>query len=276
MDPSRSVLVLPHATANRAPAPASAPDATADPAPAVARVTVPPPAIPRRPWGTRVRDRLAAFFHARDVGPSALAVFALILSGTAAGVFLSGHLGFGSSLAIMALACGALSQSPPPWETRDWDRLSVGLLPLGDLLVVGGLFGGLVGRYPPIVCGLGLLVFVLTAWLPLSKSAAGPECIPGQMGLWRRSERLAVLLLGTLVARPDPALVLVALVGCLDAALRVERLALAAGVLTPGRPAPWRRLFLADGSLEPRTRWISLAAAALLVVLLPASERWYF
>jgi hypothetical protein len=272
MDSPRSVLIPPHAASNSSPTPAPTPAI----APTAARVTVPPPSVVRRPWGARLRDHVAAYFHARDVGPSALAVFALVLSVTAAGVLLSGHLGFGSSLALVALVCGGLSVAPPPWEMRGWDRLSVGLLPLADLLVVGGLFGGLVGRYPPLVCGLGLLVFVLTAWLPLSKATAGPEFIPPEAGLWRRSERLAVLLLGTLVARPGAALLLVALVGCLDAALRVERLARAAGVLGPERPAPWRGLVAADGTLEPRVRLVSLAVTALLVVLLPTSDRWYF
>jgi hypothetical protein len=219
---------------------------------------------------------VAAYCHVRDVGQEPLAAFALVFAIAAALTLLTGHMGLGSVLGVVAVLGGSLATVPPPWASRAGAPLADGLAPLGDLLVVTGFLAAVARHHGPMLMALTLLVCVLMAWLPLVKARTGPKRIAPTAGLWRRGDRLAILLLGGLVGRPAPALAALGVVLVLDAALRLERLENPAhdGSGSEGRLA--RRLVQEDGSLLPRLRWASLAVVAAAILLVPASDLWRF
>jgi hypothetical protein len=85
---------------------------------------------------------------------------------------------------------------------------------------------------------------------------------------------MAVLLVGALLGRPVPALLLLAGVAGFDGWLRVERLDVA-----PLGGAPVRkpsRFLLQDGSLPSSLRWASLAAAVAVLFVFPVEDLWRF
>ena len=94
--------------------------------------------------------------------------------------------------------------------------------------------------------------------------------------LWTRADRLGLILLGALIGRPGTALLCVAVVGLLDAWLRIERLDMPAG-MKPEPQASWlKHILREDGSLEPVVRWVSLALCAIALFILPISNTWRF
>jgi hypothetical protein len=227
------------------------------------------PAVP-------IRIRLAHWMHAQGVSPGALLVFSLVFAVTAALVLLAHHPGIAAVLGFVALGASELARVPAGAVYRDTRTLARAVVPLVDLLFVAGVVGDVAGRSAPFVLFLALVVFVLEAWLPMLRAIGGPLRLADTSGLWTRSDRLTILLLGALIGRMGPALLFVGAVGILDAWLRLERIDLPAGV-RPDLESSWARVLLReDGSFVSLARWISLGLAAILLLLLPISGVWRF
>ena len=265
----------------------SASTATASPPREKTLRTVPPVRPAGNPTGasdlpgvapTRVpfRIQVAEFLRARGVGARALVTFALILSATAAFVFVLRHPGLGGVLGLVALLAAELSLVRLVPESRESADLVRCLNPLVDLLLAAGILGGVVGMAPPAVVVLALLVMVLMAWLPLVKARAGATRIPQTAGLWPRADRMAILLVGTTLGRLGPALFVLATVMAIDAWLRFGRLELPPGLHPQYESRVAKELLRPDGSLVPMVRWTTLGLTLLALVLLPPSTYWRF
>jgi len=243
----------------------------------VAEVPIPdgaPSAIPATPLP--LREHAASLLHARGVSPASLLTFALAFAATAACVLLLHHPGMAAILGFVALAAAELAKVPAGPAFRDAKIVIRSTEPLIGLLFVGGIVGGVAGRGSIVVLVLALIVFVVEAWLPLLRAVGGPLRLPDAAALWTHTDRLALLLLGALVGRIGPSLLFVAAIGLFDAWLRVERLAHPAG-LQPKTDIPWlKHILREDSTFEPVFRWLSLAAAALALFLLPVDATWMF
>ena len=218
----------------------------------------------------------AGYLRVRGVGPKELVLFSLAFSGTAALVFMLGHPGLGGVLGLMALLLGELSLVPPRADRPEPLPLAASLNPLVDLLTAAGVAGYVAGWLSPFVLVLTLATCVLIAWLPLLKASAGHERMALSAGLWRRGDRMAILLFGVLLGRLGPALVVILLIGILDAWLRVERVGHPAGLHADIGPRLARRVLNADGSFVPAVRWGTLAITFIALWLLPQSTSWRF
>jgi hypothetical protein len=230
------------------------------------------PAVPAP--GAGLGRRAVVFFAARDVGPTALAGFGLALAGAASIAFLLGHVGMGGLLGLAALAGGELALAVPAPTLQAGRRVPQALNPVSDLLLAASYFAAVHASHPPAVAGLGFLALVLVAWLPLDeRNGSSPG---GASGLTRRADRLALLLLGALLGRPGPALLVLCAAAGADAGRRVASLGKPVGL--PRSPArePASFAFGPDGSLRPGLRWAAVAAVALLLFLFPVSAAWKF
>lgn len=223
-----------------------------------------------------LRTQAAGYLRVRGVGPRELVLFSLAFSATAAFVFLVGHPGLGGVLGLMALLLGELSMVPPFADKPEPLALAASLNPLVDLLTAAGVAGYVAGWLSPFLLVLALAVCVLFAWLPLLKASAGQERMAPSAGLWRRGDRMAILLIGVLLGRLGPALVVILAIGILDAWLRVERIGHPAGVHADIGPRFARRVLNPDGSFLPAVRWGTLGVTLLALWLLPQSATWRF
>jgi hypothetical protein len=217
-----------------------------------------------------LRVRAAKYFHKRDVGQEMLGLFALMLSAACGFVFVAGNFGIAAVFGLLSLLLGTLVVVPASWTPRSLPIVD-GIVPLGDLCIAGGLLAGVARSYPGVVVGLALVVAVLLAWLPFVKAKSA--MIPTEAGLWRRTDRLCVLLFGALIGRPIPAMIFVAAAAGFDAWLRMERL----DVPGPGKkPRPASRLITADGTFAHPFRWVTLALAIGLLFVFPLEDAWVF
>jgi hypothetical protein len=208
------------------------------------------------------------------VGPDALGTFSVVFAAAAAMVFLSGHLGLGALFAGAAFVLGSLAVVPHPLIRAPFVE---SLRSLGELLALVGFFAGVARTQSGVVSALALVVVALWTWLPLVRARAGDVLLPPTAGLWRRGDRMALLLVGCVVGRPVPMLVALALVSGLDGWLRVARLAgSTADASAPARGAEPRKSWLVEGHLSPHVRWASLAAVAVGLFLFPVDARWRF
>ena len=223
-----------------------------------------------------LRAQAAGYLRVRGVGPKELVLFSVAFSATAAFVFLLGHPGLGGVLGLIALLLGELSMVPPHADRPESLPLAASLNPLVDLVTAAGVAGYVAGWLSPLLLVLTLAVYVLFAWLPLLKASAGAERMASSAGLWRRGDRMAILLFGVTLGRLGPALIVLLVVGALDAWLRVERIGHPAGVHADIGPRFARRVLNPDGSFVPAVRWGTLAVAFVALWLLPQSETWRF
>lgn len=223
-----------------------------------------------------LRAQAAGYLRVRGVGPKELILFSLAFSGTATFVFLLGHPGLGGILGLIALLMGELSLVPPHADRPEPLPLAASLNPLVDLLTMAGVTGYVAGWLSPFLLVLMLGAWVLIAWLPLLKASAGASRMASTAGLWRRGDRMAILLFGVLLGRLGPALVVVLLIGALDAWLRVERVGHPAGIHADIGPRIARHVLNPDGSFVPAVRWGTLAVTFIALWLLPQSTTWRF
>jgi hypothetical protein len=223
-----------------------------------------------------LRKQAAGYLRVRGVGPRELVLFALAFSATAAFVFLLGHPGLGGVLGLMALVLGELSMVPPFADKPEPLALAASLNPLVDLLTAAGVAGYVAGWLSPFLLVLSLAVCVLLAWLPLLKASAGTDRMARSAGLWRRGDRMAILLFGVLLGRLGPALLVILAIGILDAWLRVERIGHPAGVHADIGPRFAQHVLNRDGSFVPAMRWGTLALTFVALWLLPQSTTWRF
>lgn len=259
---------------NHSSAPATLPSSTdRPPRPETVPAKVPPP--PAVPPKEPLSRRAAQYLESRGVAARTLALFAAGFAGTALLVFVLGHAGIAAVLGVVALLSAELAVVPGYGQNAA-DPFNVGLNHLVDLLLVGGLAAGMAVTHAPIVVALAVLVLVLAAWLPLLKASSSTDRLPQTAGLWRRTDRMAVLLFGALLGQPIVALVVVAIVGLLDAWLRIERLDCPPGYTPKIEWAPLRRIVRPDGSFVPAARWTLLGVTALLILVLPVDARWRF
>ena len=220
--------------------------------------------------------RVAGWFHARGVRSAALATFSIVAAGGAAFLLLVSHPGLGALFGLVALAASELAQIRQPAPAPDTTRLGRGLTPLADLLIVGGMFGGIATQQKAPMIGLAFLVVMLLAWLPMLRSNAGQMRLADAAELWRRSERMAILLIAILLGRPGPALMMILVVCGLEAWLRVERLAVPLSLQAPPLPEPLRHVIGDDGTLTPVARGVTFGLTLLLILALPQSAYWRF
>jgi hypothetical protein len=235
-----------------------------------------PPPAPRGPDPIqRWKQRSAAYFEKRDVGPAALGYLSLAFSATGGFVFLAGHQGLGACMGVIAFVAGALAAVPPSLPVQVGPTLAVSLLPLGDFLLLAGFFGGLPRRYAPVVVGLAFLVLVVGAWFPLALARANAARPAPVAVLWSRAERMGILLLGAMFGGEVPALLGLLAIQALDLWLHLDRIE--PEPLTTRTGSPWARVILGpDGNLKPALRWGTLAATVAAIVLLPQSDAWRF
>lgn len=219
----------------------------------------------------------AAFFDRKGAGPPVLSAIALAFATLGSFAFVVNHPGLGGLLGAIALLVGELGKVPrgPSGETRV-DPLARGLNHLVDLVLVGGIVAAAAGDDSGVRVLLGLLALGVLAWLPYLDAVAAPGASARRAGLWHRPERLAVLLLGALLGRLLIALLLVVVVGVLDAWQKLERVRPAPDTDTPAGPSFLSPLLRADGSLQPIVRWGSLLLAVLLLLVLPQADGWHF
>lgn len=223
-----------------------------------------------------LRAQAAGYLRVRGVGPKELVLFALAFSGTAALVFLLGHPGLGGALGLIALLLAELSMVPPHADRPDALPLAACLNPLVDLLTAAGVIGYAAGWLSPFVLVLSLLTCVLLAWLPLLKASAGKDRLAPTAGLWQRGDRMAILLFGVLLGRLGPALIVILVIGLVDAWLRVERIGHPAGIHADIGPKWARHILAPDGSFVPAVRWGTLGLTFVALWLLPQSSAWRF
>lgn len=244
-------------------APAPAPEGPAEP-PAAAGGE---PASPTR----HPLAALAAFFARRGLAPRAVAASGLAFCTLAVLCYVVEHPGLAGVLGLIGLLLGEIASAPPGDEPPLVGALNL----LCDLAIAAGYVAAAALAHSGLCVLLGLLTLVLFAWLPYLavRSPAGTDS--ASRTLWRRPERLVVLLLGGLLAHPVVPLLLVVAAGFADAWLALDRLA---RVDKPprARPAFLDALLRPDGSIQPLLRWGSLLIALLLLVVLPHGEGWRF
>ncbi len=215
-------------------------------------------------------ERLRRSLAQRGIGARVLAGAAVASAMVAAVLFALHYPVIGAIVGLLALAASELSSGAAPEVTPDATHLPAALRLPVDLLIAAGIVAGLATTAPvsPALVLLGLLVLGLVAWLPHLKAIAPNTRLAPDAGIWRRPERLGILLLGALLGRMLPALLLVALVGALDAWVRLDRLDDAGS----GGPPFLRPLLQADGRLVPAVRWGTLAIATLILLVLPPGQ----
>jgi hypothetical protein len=205
------------------------------------------------------------------VAPRAAAAAGLAFATLAALCFVVNHPGLAGVLGLVGLLLGEIARASAGTDEPLVDALNV----LSDTAIAAGYVGAAVLAASGISVLLGLLALILLAWLPYlaARSPAGMDT--AARTLWRRPERLAVLLLGALLAHPVVPLVLVVGAGIADAWLAIDRLA-RIGQPPRTRPAFLDALLGADGSIQPLLRWGSLLIALLLLFVLPQGDGWRF
>jgi hypothetical protein len=243
--------------------------------PRAAAASVVRTAVARKDVVSTLLGRTAAYCHRHDVGQDSLALFGLVFGLAAGVVLLGGHLGLGAVLGAVGLFLLGLAAVPAPLAV-DRGPLVDALGSLGELVVLAGFVAGIARLHAGVVAALALVVVATSAWLSLARPRAGASAVPAATGLWSRGDRTAVLLLGGLVGRPVPALVVLAVVVGLDAWSRLERLDAANGAAPSPSGRGFRRFLLPDARFAPAVRWASLAATALALFLLPVDARWRF
>ena len=231
-----------------------------------------PPA--ERPWPSVAAARVAGALARRGVGARALGGLAVALASLAAVLFALAYPRLAAGLGILALLASELSLLPPRGEAASSSGLARALAPPVDLLLGAGIVAAAAMATPTAHATvlLGLLVLILLAWLPtlgpLPPAPASADSPGARAGIWRRTERVGLLLLGALLGRLVPALLLVLVVGSVDVWLRIDRLQDDA----KGGPAFLRPLLQDDGRLVPAVRWGTLAIALLVLLVLPPAS----
>ena len=242
--------------------------ATEEPAPP----TVPQPASgPRGPPEGRLLKACAAFLAKRGLPPQAVAASGLAFCTLAALCYVVEHPGLAGVLGLVGLLLGEIARAPATDEVPLVEAFDL----LADLAIAAGYVGAAVQAESGICTLLGLLALILFAWLPYLEARSPAAMDTPARTLWRRPERLAVLLVGGLLAHPVVPLLLVVTAGLADAWLAVDRLA-RVGQPPRTRPAFLDALLRPDGSIQPLLRWGSLLIALLLLVVLPRAADWRF
>jgi hypothetical protein len=227
---------------------------------------------PAEPAWTRRRRALAAFLARRGLGPRALAVLALGLAAVAAASLGLRHPGLGGLLGLLALLASSLAETPTE-AGAPRGPFALGLAYLCDLLLAVGFVAYGAATDDPLLLVLGFGVLLVLALLPYLDALARDGEVATGRALWRRADRLALLLLGHGLGRPGPALVAVLLVGALDAWLRLRSLASPRPLPVP---ATLDALLDAEGRVRPLARWGSLLVVLLLLLVLPRGAAWRF
>lgn len=223
-----------------------------------------------------LRARAASWLLARGVSAGALLTFGATIGGTAAFVLLAGHPGLGGVFALLALTASELAVVPQPLPARDMTRLVRGVNPMIDVVLGAGVFGGMAMHQSAPLVLLAFLALVLLVWLPRLPAASGLGRFADNPGLLRRGESLGLLLLGVLLGRPAPALIMIIAVGGLDAWLRLDRLAAPVTMQEAGAAPAWPRIIGSDGSFTPMARWTAVGLTLLAMLVLPPTTGWRF
>lgn len=198
------------------------------------------------------------------IGLAVVATFALVVD----------HPGLAGLLGLLTVLVGEVARQPAESAATADPRAPAFVL-LADLTLGASLVLAGAAAENTILVLLGLAVVGVLAWLPYLKALGRPTRIAARTGLWRRAERLGVLMVGLLLGHPVIAQLLVLIVGVFDAWVRIVRLAPSGA---PHRtPPPFLTPLLdADGALQPLVRWGSLALAVLLLLVLPRPDGWRF
>jgi hypothetical protein len=233
-----------------------------------------PPAAsaPASPPLARFRLRVAAWFAHRFMGPRWMAVAAIGVAGLALLFFGFRLDALGASFGLLALAASWVALAPTPQPGGRGHPFATGMALLVDLLLGIGLVSGAVAGQQPLRAILGFVVLVVLAFLPHLEAVAPPGVLAREAGFWSRNERILVLMAGGLLGSATVAMLLVGLVGVLDAWYRLGRLARAGGPDAPATPGFLGALLTPEGALHPVVRIGSLALGLLLLVLLRGSR----
>ena len=214
---------------------------------------------------------LAAFFARRGLAPEGVAASGLAFCTLAALCYVVDHPGLAGVLGLIGLLLGEIARAPAGAEPPLVGALDF----LADLAIPAGYIAAAALAESGVCVLLGILALILFAWLPYLAARSPADMDTAARTLWRRPERLAVLLLGGLLAHPVVPLLLVVVAGVADAWLALDRLA-RIGKPPRTRPAFLDALLRPDGSIQPLLRWGSLLIALLLLVVLPHGEGWRF
>lgn len=235
--------------------------------------STPPPTPEPEPTGSRHRPLagLAAFLGRRGMSPPAIAAAGLVFCTLAALCYVVLHPGLAGVLGLIGLLLGEIARAAEDAPAPLVDALNV----LSDLAVAAGVVGAAIRTDSGLAVLLGILALILFAWLPYLAARSPVDVDVGARTFWRRPERVAVLLVGGLLAHPVFPLLLVVAAGVADAWLGLDRLA-RAGLPPRTRPAFLDALLGADGSIQPLLRWGSLLIALLSLFVLPRGEAWRF
>ena len=234
-----------------------------------------PPLGSVRPLSAQALQTAAAhWLHAQGVTSLALLGFAATFAVAGAFLLLIGHAGMGGGLGLIAVLVSELARVGQPLAPRDASRLARSVCPALDVLLAAAVFGGIATRQGPPGIALAFLALVLLAWLPVLRSTPGAVLIAETSGLWRRGERMGLLLLGVLLGREAPALVMIVAVCGLEAWLRVERLAAPFGMQPRESSRFVEQVVGEDGSFTPTARWLTIGVTLLAILLLPQSAYW--
>lgn len=247
------------------------PPLAAEPEPGPPPEGEPATAAAPQAWPRRLLSSLAAFFAKRGMSPPAVAASGLAFCSLAALCYVVEHPGLAGLLGLIGLLLGEIARAPVGDESPLVGAVNV----LSDLVVVAGFLGAAVQSGSGICVLLSILALILFAWLPYLAARSPAEMDTAARTLWRRPERLAVLLVGGILAHPVVPLLLVVVAGLADAWLAIDRLA-RVGLPPRGRPAFLDALLRPDGSIQPLLRWGSLLIALLLLIVLPQGEGWRF
>ncbi len=223
-----------------------------------------------------LRSRAASWLHARGASATSLLTFGVALGGIAAFVLLAGHPGLGGLLGLLAVLASELAVVPQTLPSGDVTRLVRGANPIIDVMLGAGVFGGMAMHQSAPMVLLAFLALVFLVWLPRLPAAGGLARFAENPGLLRRGESLGLLLLGVLLGRTAPALVMIIVVGGFDAWLRLERLAAPVTMQASGESRAWPRVITHDGSFTPMARWTAVGLTLLAMLVLPQSGAWRF
>jgi hypothetical protein len=254
-------------------------------APAPSEPEKAPEAAPKDAEAPHLLHGIASFLARRKAGPRVLVVTALAIAGLAAVCFVLDHPGLAGVLGLIALLLGEISLAPSEPVPDSPPRPFVsGLNVLTDMVLAGAVATAAMGRNAGAEFLLGLVVMGLFAWLPYLDSLQPVPAPRAGTTLWRRFERVGILLLGAVLGHPFLGPLLVAAVGVIDAWLAMDRLARLPGTTMTDAEKPEPKpipaflgaLLRPDGSLQPLVRWGSLVIAVLLMLVLPRAGSWRF